>query len=248
MCSTTRGPAIWPSLVTWPTRTTAAPVCLAKRIIACAPVRTCVTVPGADSAMSLHSVWIEIDDDEVRARPLRRAWRGCPRHWSRPPGGRRCPPRRGAGRAAAPARRLPRRRRRSRGCRCRERAAAACISSVDLPMPGSPPTRIAEPRTKPPPVARSSSAMPVSMRGASSISPESDVSATARPFFGVLPGPPPMPPAGSSSTMVFHSPQASHLPAQRLWTVPQFWQTNWVRDLAMPAGLLLANQPLTMRR
>src|ERR1700688_1786880 len=32
MCSTTRGPAIWPSLVTWPTRITAAPARLAKRI------------------------------------------------------------------------------------------------------------------------------------------------------------------------------------------------------------------------
>ena len=30
MCSTTRGPAIWPSLVTWPTRMTAAPVLLGE--------------------------------------------------------------------------------------------------------------------------------------------------------------------------------------------------------------------------
>jgi hypothetical protein len=44
----------------------------------------------------------------------------------------------------------------------------------------------------------------------------SAVSATGRPFFGVLPGPEPIPPIGSSSTMVFHSPQFSHLPAQRL--------------------------------
>src|SRR5262249_57562866 len=32
ICSTTRGPAIWPSFVTWPTRITAAPERLAKRI------------------------------------------------------------------------------------------------------------------------------------------------------------------------------------------------------------------------
>jgi hypothetical protein len=59
MCSTTRGPAIWPSLVTWPTRMTAAPDFLAKRISACALPRTCVTVPGADSTASVHMVWME---------------------------------------------------------------------------------------------------------------------------------------------------------------------------------------------
>ncbi len=59
MCSTTRGPAIWPSFVTCPTRMIAAPVFLAKRIRACAEARTCVTVPGADSTVSVHIVWIE---------------------------------------------------------------------------------------------------------------------------------------------------------------------------------------------
>src|SRR3954449_2677032 len=59
MCSTTRGPAIWPSLVTWPTRMMAAPVLLANRISACAEARTWVTVPGADSTVSVHIVWIE---------------------------------------------------------------------------------------------------------------------------------------------------------------------------------------------
>src|SRR6266550_2222219 len=38
---------------------TAAPERLAKRISACALARTCVTVPGADSTMSVHMVWIE---------------------------------------------------------------------------------------------------------------------------------------------------------------------------------------------
>ena len=32
---------------------------LAKRISACAEARTCVTVPGADSTVSVHMVWIE---------------------------------------------------------------------------------------------------------------------------------------------------------------------------------------------
>ena len=68
MCSTTRGPAIWPSLVTWPTRMIAAPDFLAKRMSACAEARTWVTVPGADSTVSVHMVWIEFDHDQARHR------------------------------------------------------------------------------------------------------------------------------------------------------------------------------------
>ena len=37
----------------------AAPDFLANRISACAEARTCVTVPGADSTVSVHMVWIE---------------------------------------------------------------------------------------------------------------------------------------------------------------------------------------------
>ena len=69
MCSTTRGPAIWPSLVTWPTRMTAVPWVLAKRISACALPRTCVTVPGADSTVSVHMVWIESMIASAGGRP-----------------------------------------------------------------------------------------------------------------------------------------------------------------------------------
>ncbi len=48
---------------------------------------------------------------------------------------------------------------------------SACRMMVDFPMPGSPPTRSAEPGTSPPPVTRSNSAMPVGRRsgGASSL-------------------------------------------------------------------------------
>ena len=72
MCSTTRGPAIWPSLVTWPTRITAVPVVLAKRISAWALPRTCVTVPGADSTVSVHMVWIESMTASAGGRPCAR--------------------------------------------------------------------------------------------------------------------------------------------------------------------------------
>ena len=44
--------------------------------------------------------------------------------------------------------------------------AAACSSSVDLPMPGSPPSSTSEPGTMPPPSTRSNSPMPLGMRSA----------------------------------------------------------------------------------
>ena len=53
------GPAIAPSLVTWPTSTIAAPLSLAKRISSCAEARTWLTVPGAPSIRSEYMVWIE---------------------------------------------------------------------------------------------------------------------------------------------------------------------------------------------
>src|SRR6056297_3589926 len=56
MCSSTRGPARAPSLVTWPTSTTVQPVCLAYWTSLDAHSRTWATAPGADCNASLHSV------------------------------------------------------------------------------------------------------------------------------------------------------------------------------------------------
>src|SRR5215470_1645713 len=118
----------------------------------------------------------------------------------------------------------------------------ACVSSVDLPMPGSPPTRSTEPRTKPPPVTRSSSIIPEERRGASWLLPASDSSANCRPlrFDRIETGTAFAP---SSSDSVFHSPQASHLPCQREYAAPQFWQTKESEDLAIcdsPASVISA--------
>ena len=41
-----------------------------------------------------------------------------------------------------------------------------------------------------------------------------------------------MPAEGASSTRLFHSLQASHLPCQREATAPQLWQMKDVRGLA----------------
>ena len=59
MCSSTRGPAMPPSLVTWPTRNTLVPVSLAKRTRRAALSRTWLTEPGAAVSCSDHSVWME---------------------------------------------------------------------------------------------------------------------------------------------------------------------------------------------
>src|SRR3954471_10356120 len=120
--------------------------------------------------------------------------------------------------------------------RCPARASrlVACAKSVDLPLPGSPPTNSTEPRTKPPPVTRSSSAIPEGRRGASWLLPVRVSSANSRPLrllrieTGIV-----VAPVTSSSTSVFHSPQDSHLPCQRLYAAPQFWQTKESADLAM---------------
>src|ERR1700710_1878512 len=112
------------------------------------------------------------------------------------------------------------------------------MSSVDLPMPGSPPTSSTEPRTNPPPVTRSSSVMPDARRGASLLLPVRLSSANSRPLrrerieTGIV-----VAPVMSSSTSVFHSPQDSHLPCQRLFAAPQFWQTKESEDLAMKNGI-----------
>src|ERR1700739_4515505 len=108
-------------------------------------------------------------------------------------------------------------------------------------MPGSPPTSSTEPRTNPPPVTRSSSAMPEVRRGASWLLPVRLSSWNCRPLrlLRIETGTE-VAPVVSSSARVFHSPQASHLPCQRLYAAPQFWQTKERVDLAMRTELSLA--------
>ena len=102
------------------------------------------------------------------------------------------------------------------------------MTSVDLPMPGSPPSKITEPGTKPPPVTRSSSAMPVVMRGGGRAICSRSGSKGQKPGLFARPAwlCAPMPEDALSSAMVFHPPQASQRPCQRWLTAPQFWQTK----------------------
>src|SRR5512147_1395145 len=113
-------------------------------------------------------------------------------------------------------------------------AAAAWSRSVDLPMPGSPPTSTAEPGTSPPPSTRSNSAMPVGSRGASRVSvprPSKEAALPLPPLMATSAGGPAG--AAASSMMLFHSPQAAHFPDQREVTAPQAWQTKALEALAM---------------
>ncbi len=58
-CSRVRGPAMEPSLVTWPTRTVAMLRSLAIRTRLAATSRTCVTPPGTPVACAEPIVWTE---------------------------------------------------------------------------------------------------------------------------------------------------------------------------------------------
>ena len=96
-----------------------------------------------------------------------RAPRGCARAGSRPAAARRRRPARAGARAARPVRPIPRPLRRASAGATSPSAASACSSSVDLPMPGSPPSSTTCPATRPPPSTRSSSSMPTGMRASS---------------------------------------------------------------------------------
>ena len=108
-----------------------------------------------------------------------------------------------------------------------------CSSSVDLPMPGAPPTRTRLPATAPPPSTRSSSPMPVENR----ISPSL---VTSRMRLGVR-----LLPTGADfalpiatgfsicSSMVLNAPQPGQRPIHFRVSLPQLVQKNTVFVLAM---------------
>jgi hypothetical protein len=96
-------------------------------------------------------------------------------------------------------------------------APIACKSSVDLPMPGSPPTKMSAPCTKPPPSTRSSSAMPDDRRGSSPIA-----TSASRVLFTLGPATSRFCDlAVTSSTKVFQAPQALQRPSHFCSVCPQ---------------------------
>src|SRR3989454_1172767 len=114
----------------------------------------------------------------------------------------------------------------------RSSRAAHWSSSVDFPMPGSPPARTTDPGTMPPPSTKSNSRSPVRQR---SMPPPctADRRTGGLPDGGgvVLPARPPVRPT-ASSTSVFHSPHASQRPAHFGCSAPHSVQRNTERALA----------------
>lgn len=109
---------------------------------------------------------------------------------------------------------------------------AACSRIVDLPMPGSPPKRVMEPATRPPPRTLSSSLKPVEDLA----SVESSTADRGTGFWRIaVPAaffPEKAPPAvfagTGASTIVFHSLQAGHWPTHLEDSCPQLLQKNTV--------------------
>ncbi len=158
-CSSTRGPARPPSLVTWPTSTTLTPRALASATSRWAHPRTWPTDPGADPRSGSWTVWMESTTTTAGARAS--TW---PTMWGSDV----------SATSHSPGSRTPSRSARSATWRADSSAvtyrhagppaatdASAWSSSVDLPVPGSPPTTVTDPGTRPPPSTRSSSASPV---------------------------------------------------------------------------------------
>ena len=115
-CSSTRGPARAPSLVTWPTRTTARPRSLASRTSRWAHARTWATEPGAEPTVGVVDGLDRVDDERASGATSssvgERRGRGRVSATSHRPSVER---RRGARPAAAPAGATPRPTRRARG-------------------------------------------------------------------------------------------------------------------------------------
>ena len=183
MCSSTRGPAIWPSLVTWPISRSGAAALLGEadqRLGRGAQL-------GHGAGRLLEPVdphgLDRIDDHQVRRVRAGRPWPGCRRprwRWRAGPGrageaeARRAQPDLVDRLLAAdvdhraPARRRspPRPGASACSCRCRGRRRSAS------------PHR----RTMPPPSTRSSSSMPLGRRGGGAVSPASGTSSRRRPL------------------------------------------------------------------
>src|SRR5437899_2375756 len=100
------------------------------------------------------------------------------------------------------------------------------MSSVDLPMPGSPPTRTTDPGTIPPPRTKSNSARPVCQR------------ATASLFRSVRP------------ISEFQAPHESHLPPHLGWSAPHsvHRKTEWALDTTGLEGGRLARRVVVEAR
>src|SRR5712692_1482033 len=126
--------------------------------------------------------------------------------------------------------------------------AAHCMRSVDLPMPGSPPTRTTEPGTMPPPKTKSNSANPVRQRSLPTVGRLESWTGTAVVSFEPSNFPTFRP--TTSATSAFHAPHASHFPPHLGWSVPHsvHRKTEWALDTAGLEGGSLARRVVVEAR
>ena len=111
-------------------------------------------------------------------------------------------------------------------------ASPACNSIVDLPMPGSPPSSVTEPSTRPPPSTRSSSSIPVGTRGSSRSATwdsrcGSALVAASAPRSGLLRA------ATATRRNESPAPHAGHSPCHCRLSLPHWSHTKTSRDFAM---------------
>ena len=240
-CSRVLGPAREPSLVRWPTSTVARDRALASTTRRWADARTWPTEPGAPPSAARCTVWTE--STMSRSGRSSSRWATMASTEASPASHRSSwtAPRRSARRrtwaadssALTSSTRPP----------ARTRAAANCRVRVDLPTPGSPPSRVTDPGTSPPPRARSASAIPVGAAADSSAA-SADMgraSPTSNPAGGTAPAPPPGPDRTTgTSTRAFQSPQVPHRPTQLGWGAPQEAHSKVVRGRGPAVRLVMA--------
>ena len=108
-----------------------------------------------------------------------------------------------------------------------------CKIKVDLPIPGSPPTKISEPFTIPPPKTLSSSSKPVDVLNVSFPSTVFKAVGLLIFFFSSFPNIPSLVFCIFSSTKLFHSLHAGHFPNHFAVSYPQLLHTKIVFAFAI---------------
>jgi hypothetical protein len=203
---------------------------LAKRTSSAAHSRSCATPPALDCTAASCTVWIESTTSSLRMLAARAVGEdflevGLRRHLQRGRG--QAEPLRRAGHLGPDSSPVAY----STDARCAT-LAATCSSSVDLPMPGSPPSSVTLPGTKPPPSTRSSSPCPEPKRtGRPSVDRASGAVVAGR---GARVDVAPERAAGASRrSSVFHSPQPGHWPCHLGESAPQAEQTKTVLGRAI---------------
>lgn len=216
MCSRSFGPAIWPSFVMWPTRTTAHPEVFASSITAWATDRTCPGVPGQPGLSGCLMAWTLSKTAKSKPDSIGRISCTPSRQTSEKPESPAFS--RFALKATWDGDSSP------ETYRTRFPDAAieahACNSKVDLPTPGSPASKATLPAIHPPPSTRSSSSIPEGTRFGGGILERSET--TGIPSLPVSA----LDPGSRSSCKVPQPPQVGHRPNQAWDKKPHSAQRN----------------------